>query len=68
VYGGYEVKTFLIYFGFISAILLATLCVIGMILSLLSGNYVLCVLCAVGSAATIALGITLIIKGDKYLY
>ena len=61
-------KTFLICFGFILVILLAVLCVIGMVLSLLSGNYILCVLCAVGSAATIAFGMTLMIKGVKYIY
>lgn len=61
-------KIFLICFGLILAILLAVLCVIGMILSLLSGNYILCVLCAVGSAATIALGMTLMIKSAKYIY
>ena len=61
-------KTFLIYFGLILATLLAVLCIIGMVLSLLSGNYILCVLCAVGSAATIAFGMTLMTKGVKYIY
>jgi hypothetical protein len=61
-------KTFLICFGLILAILLAVLCVIGMVFSLLSGNYIFCALCAIGSAATIALGMTIMIKGIKYLY
>lgn len=61
-------KTFLICFGLILAILLAVLCVIGMVFSLLNGNYILCALCAIGSAATIALGMTIMIKGIKYLY